>query len=173
MLGGGATAALGSLLLWGLVQTGVTRTTAFAVQLAATMVVNFIYNSRWTFNGCDKASLRRTISLFVIVSVTIQVGRWIAYRKLVDNGMHYELANALCLASGGLISFYACNRWVFKSGAPDRQSAALAMGRLQITSGSHGGDKQRFEETTLSAIGLAAFGTHSLGSRGPLFVFMI
>lgn len=138
-LGGGLIAIVGALMLWGLVHLGVQPVVANTIQLAVTLVLNFIYNKKVTWAGHTNGTLRRQMVAFGVTrSLTLGLS-WIGFVGLMAAGSYYHLlgvawraqaANAVCLVGSTLLNF-VFTKMVFEQ----RRSAARHRRRSRFTLG--------------------------------------
>src|SRR5436190_1285044 len=96
--GGAAIAMLGVLILEALIRMGLPPLMAQAVQLTITLVLNFLYNYKVTWRDRPRTGLRRQAGLFLVTRAATQAASWFGFALLTSLGLHYQLANAVCLA---------------------------------------------------------------------------
>ena len=124
LLGGGAIAAFGAVLLAVLVGMGVPALTAFGINLVATVTMNFIYNKFVTWKGQTNGTLRRQIMLFVATRSVTLAASYYSFPWLVAMAeqydplklgiqFHSQAANVVCLVGSTVINFVT-SQWLFE-----------------------------------------------------------
>jgi putative flippase GtrA len=120
--GGAAIAVLGVLILEALVRVGLLPLVAQAVQLTITLILNFVYNYKVTWRDRPRTGLRRQAGLFLATRAATQAASWFGFALLTSHGLHYQLANATCLAGAMTINFVTSDKLVFRSGKDTQQT---------------------------------------------------
>ena len=115
--GGAIIAVLGALMLEGLVRAGSPPLAAQAFQLCVTLVLNFAYNYKITWRDRPKTGLPRQAAWFLVTRGTTQIAGWFGFAILTSFGLHYQLANAACLAAMLMINFFTSDKLVFRKGS--------------------------------------------------------
>jgi putative flippase GtrA len=126
--GGAAIAMLGVLILEALVRMGLPPLMAQAVQLTITLVLNFLYNYKVTWRDRPRTGLRRQAGLFLVTRAATQAASWFGFALLTSLGLHYQLANAVCLAGAMAINFVTSDKLVFRSGKETQQKRPVFRG---------------------------------------------
>lgn len=124
--GGAAIAVLGAALLEALVRAGSAPLVAQAVQLTVTLALNFTYNYKITWRDRPRTGLPRQAAWFLVTRGLTQVASWFGFAVLTSAGLHYQLANALCLAGAMAINFVTSDKLVFRKGGAAKATAAAA-----------------------------------------------
>jgi cellulose synthase/poly-beta-1,6-N-acetylglucosamine synthase-like glycosyltransferase/putative flippase GtrA len=130
---GGALAAVAGVVLLGLlVRAGVDQRLAFALQLGATLVLNFGYSYAVTWRDRRRAGIRRQVGWFLATRGATQALSWLAFAALVGIGWHYQAANGACLGFAMVLNYYTADRLVFHNGRSRRRLGWLVLGALLI-----------------------------------------
>lgn len=124
--GGAAIAVLGALLLGALVKTGSPPLVAQAIQLTVTLILNFAYNYKITWRDRPKTGLPRQAAWFLGTRGLTQAASWFGFALLTSAGLHYQLANAVCLAGAMAVNFVTSDKLVFRKGSAAKAAATHA-----------------------------------------------
>lgn len=114
--GGAAIAVLGVLILEALVRVGLLPLVAQTIQLITTLILNFAYNYKITWRDRPRTGLRRQAGWFLVTRAATQAASWFGFALLTSYGLHYQLANAACLAGAMAINFVTSDKLVFRNG---------------------------------------------------------
>lgn len=114
--GGAAIAVVGALLLEVLVRAGSSPLTAQAVQLTVTLALNFVYNYKVTWRDRPSTGLPRQVGWFLVTRGLTQVASWFGFAALTSLGLHYQLANGICLVGAMVVNFITSDKLVFREG---------------------------------------------------------
>jgi putative flippase GtrA len=115
-IGGALVALLGAVLLGVLVRVGAPPLLAQGVQLAVTLALNFAYNYKITWRDRPRTGVPRQVAWFLATRGATQVVSWFAFAGLISLGLHYQVANAICLAGAMAVNFVTSDKLVFRSG---------------------------------------------------------
>jgi putative flippase GtrA len=125
-IGGAAIAVLGALLLEALVKAGSPPLVAQAVQLTVTLILNFAYNYKITWRDRPRTGLPRQAVWFLVTRGLTQAGSWFGFALLTSAGLHYQLANAVCLAGAMAVNFVTSDKLVFRTCSAAKAAATHA-----------------------------------------------
>lgn len=158
--GGALIALLGVLMLEGLVRSGVNPLAANAIQLLVTLALNFTYNRHVTWRGERESSLgTQSRRFFVTRGITLAIS-WMGFAALIGHGMHYQVANALCLAVTTALNYGSSKHLVFGSSNQKGRHGKRFLSMRTIV--------------VLSQIALVAILIiHQFGVRGSLLAFIV
>lgn len=102
---GGLVALYGVAMLWVLVHAGMDPRVANPIQLAATLLLNFGFNSSVTWPGQARRHLRWQFPAFVVTRIAIMVFSWYVFLVLYGHGVHYQVANITGVGLGAILSY--------------------------------------------------------------------
>jgi cellulose synthase/poly-beta-1,6-N-acetylglucosamine synthase-like glycosyltransferase/putative flippase GtrA len=115
-IGGAVVAGVGSGLLEAMVRAGVDPVTAFSVQLAATLVLNFVYNHLVTWRDRIRAGLAGRVTWFLVTRGSTQFLSWLLFVGLTTVfGWHHQVVNAVCVTGAAVVNYYTTDTVVFAS----------------------------------------------------------
>jgi hyaluronan synthase len=114
-IGGGLIAVLGAVVLTVLVRGGISVLVAQAAQLTLTLILNFIYNYKFTWRERPRDQMRRQAGLFALTRGATQLASWAGFAVLARAGLEYELANLICLAAAMVVNFVSSDKIVFRA----------------------------------------------------------
>ncbi|MEO7904735.1 MAG: GtrA family protein, partial [Candidatus Saccharimonadales bacterium] len=96
---------------------GWTETSANALQLTVTFVLNLILNRKLTWYDRDVSRLVAFKFLASRAITSVIIGYWM-FNELVNLGVHYLLTNILCVGTMTIANFITSDRWVFADRTP-------------------------------------------------------
>ena len=132
--GGGAIAILGAVILAILVHAGADAVLAQAIQLTATLMLNFIYNYRVTWRSRPGSELPKTLGLFAITRGITQTASWLGFLGLTKAGVEYQIANAMCLIAATVVNYITSDRIVFRAS----REVGIKHSVFDVAPGRHG-----------------------------------
>lgn len=137
LIGGGLTALIGMALLYFLVEhAGLHERTAFAIQLAVTLSINFLFNQAVTWRDAPSAGFMtiRRFGTFLLTRGFSQLVSFGMFALLTTDliGLHYMAANIVCLLITTVMNYYSSLRFVFiTKTSPVQKGPSMIFGLLR------------------------------------------
>lgn len=110
LVGGGGIGIGGSLLLSFLVRHGVAEVWAYVIQFVMTVIANFLFNRKFTWEGQPPEMLKQQISWFGVSRAVTFFGSVVAFSWLVHLGVHHQVAYFGLLGIGTIANFETSKR---------------------------------------------------------------